>query len=750
MPWRGGIMSMAILVLAHLQRADPSTTTATKLCPNNWICDGSPEAHPFDSLGFHRYRVQLASYHANNPNGCVHVRIPWRRRATPPLSSPVAVRDTNGYTLSFMEVNRTVEMLELLISRQPLTSSTASDRHSPFAMEALVYVLPFTFIVDPYKYGDGMKAVAYLQKSGSSKEPNRNWAAGSNCTTAPMPTYEGRNIFSAFTRMELAATEDETLELVDHYSDAIALVWHEPRESTIRMRDKIPFAWTTRPPVAILVHSGHDSSIWTDVVELGVAKRGEHFMFQLGLFSLNQRFDVQMSSAGLHSQSGAVIDALSSPALGGMDSFGKPFNRSFSVDAKGVGVLWVAVDVPTSAVPGEYHGSVTIIAKIDGRVAQATINVALTVDHTEPVAEGGDFQPLDTLNRARWLDSTAGQSHVPAARFQPLLHSADGLISSNAEIKLDNVGLPASVLSKGDSEHNLLHAPLQFVAVDEKNVAHRFSANTSSIRWSTASTGDVVAWQAQARVDALSLSLALRAKMHAHGALDFSVNISNVGTEAVALLNLFLVLPFREASVPFSMGLGKTGGRRPLRWEWRWLCAQGHDQGNHMVWLGDPFLGMRLKLKGDDPSWNSGLKVVGKEDVPTSWGGLIQSAQCICAPAHCNLTKCNLTTFRGGVNISAANDGVVAVSAFSGARTLQTRASVVFNFELLLTPAQPFSPRSRFAQRYSQQGGAMPLDTPNMTKLINQLVQTGVTTFNIHQGANILPYIDYVTVSVQT
>ena len=44
----------------------------------------------------------------------------------------------------------------------------------------------------------------------------------------------------------------------------------------------------------------------------------------------------------------------------------------------------------------------------------------------------------------------------------------------------------------------------------------------------------------------------------------------------------------------------------------------------------------------------------------------------------------------------------------------------------------------------------MPLDTPNMTKLINQLVQTGVTTFNMHQGADILPYINYVTVSAHT
>jgi hypothetical protein len=88
------------------------------------------------------------------------VNIPWRRRSTPPLSAPVAVRDTGGRALSFVELNRTAEQLELVISTQYMPSV-----FKPPPTEALVYILPFTFIVDPYLYGDGMKAVTYAAKN---------------------------------------------------------------------------------------------------------------------------------------------------------------------------------------------------------------------------------------------------------------------------------------------------------------------------------------------------------------------------------------------------------------------------------------------------------------------------------------------------------------------------------------------------------------------------------------------------------
>eukprot|EP01047_Picozoa_sp_COSAG01_P015401 COSAG01_NODE_771_length_13718_cov_54.441442_6_plen_493_part_00 len=488
-------------------------------------------------------------------------------------------------------------------------------------------------------------------------------------------------------------------------------------------------------------------------------------MFQLGILAVSQRIDqVQIRPGELSGSNMSLSGAISSPGLGGIDSYGQPFNRSFSVDHNRVGVLWIAIDINSSAVPGEYRGSITLSAHSSacdsvGRCAsgssvptQTTIRIALTIGHTQPVVDGGDFEPIETLARTRWLDSTAGVSKEPAARFQPLTRSADGMgvSSSTANIRLDNTGLPASVSQKGHPHTNLLHEPVSFVAVDQHNIHHQFRSNASSVVWSNASTADVAVWHAQAHIDILSLTLHLRAALHAHGELDFSVNVSNVGTKPVELRDLLLVLPFRESRVPYAMGLGKTGGRRPPQWAWRWVFGQGHDQGNHMLWMGDPFLGMRLKLKGDDPSWNSGLKIVKLDDVPASWGGHVDNVQCVCAHEHClEFSKCNLTTMRGGVNISSAKDNVVTVRSFTGARVLATQSVVTFNFDMLVTPGNKFSPRVRFSQRYTQQGGAMPLDKLNMERLIDQLVQSGAVTVNIHQGSNINPYIDYVTVGTR-
>ena len=165
-------------VIWHGIDGGDGSANRTDLCPNSWVCDGSAEAHPFDSLGFHRWRVQLASELCRDNDdteaepgnaiyncSAVRVTIPWRRRSTPPLSSPVAVRDTDGQALSFLELDRTAEHLELVISRQYVLSASRPDRVRQLTpTEALVYILPFTFIVDPYRYGDGMKAVSYAPK----------------------------------------------------------------------------------------------------------------------------------------------------------------------------------------------------------------------------------------------------------------------------------------------------------------------------------------------------------------------------------------------------------------------------------------------------------------------------------------------------------------------------------------------------------------------------------------------------------
>ena len=169
-------------------------------------------------------------------------------------------------------------------------------------------------------------------------------------SVAPPGVYEGRDNFSAFTNMEFAATTAETAAVAAAHLGAHVLIWHEPRESPIRMRDRIPVSWSERAPVAMVPNGGKGGA----AVALGTAKRGEHFMFQLGLFAVRDVDAIQVVFGALRTQSSGIIPAgaMSSPALGGVDSLGRLFNRTISVRQGHVGVLWVAIDVNETTDPG--------------------------------------------------------------------------------------------------------------------------------------------------------------------------------------------------------------------------------------------------------------------------------------------------------------------------------------------------------------------------------------------------------------
>jgi hypothetical protein len=139
-----------------------------------------------------------------------------------------------------------------------------------------------------------------------------------------------------------------------------------------------------------------------------------------------------------------------------------------------------------------------------------------------------------------------------------------------------------------------------------------------------------------------------------------------------------------------------------------------------MWWMGDPFLGVRLKLKGAGVSWDSAQKLVHLVDVPDSWGGEIASVR----PYALN-NATNQTTFRGGVNVSSATDGVVTLSAFGGRRNLAEHQTLTFDFELIITPAQPFSPKDHFSLRYAQVGADLPLDTAGIQKMVQTETRAG-------------------------
>ena len=174
-----------------------------------------------------------------------------------------------------------------------------------------------------------------------------------------------------------------------------------------------------------------------------------------------------------------------------------------------------------------------------------------------------------------------------------------------------------------------------------------------------------------------------------------------------------LLVPWDKASVGrYLMGLGAAGDHlsnaAPIKWSWR------AGLGNYMVWIGDVHAGMRLRLVGDAPAFESAQHILSQSDLPSSWhnGG------------------------NGGVYVST--EGLVR--AFSGSRQLAPGESITFAFELLLTPCKPLDPPSHWKQRYYQVG------YPTAASVEPEVVAaTGATILNIHQGVDGLlnPHINY-------
>jgi len=124
--------------------------------------------------------------------------------------------------------------------------------------------------------------------------------------------------------------------------------------------------------------------------------------------------------------------------------------------------------------------------------------------------------------------------------------------------------------------------------------------------------------------------------------------------------------------------------------------------------------GVRLKLLGESPNFESPQHILTRAELPASWHN----------DGH------------GDVRVTA--DGTVI--ARGGPRALRAGESVRFGFELLTTPLKPLRPSAHFGERYYQVG------YPD-TVLIqpDEVASHGASVLNIHQGVDGLvnPYINY-------
>ena len=158
------------------------------------------------------------------------------------------------------------------------------------------------------------------------------------------------------------------------------------------------------------------------------------------------------------------------------------------------------------------------------------------------------------------------------------------------------------------------------------------------------------------------------------------------------------------------------------------------------AWLGRVDRGLRIALKGTDPSWES------PEDYPKSATALSMTDWSNCMPAH-GADPVNRTLCKGVVSVAEVvdqtdgreNEEVVRFGASLGSFVLSPGEFKLLPFDLLVTPLKPFNLSQHFSTRYWHFGGEFPPPESGLStdEAIEQMVELNITWVVIHQGSNL-------------
>ena len=89
--------------------------------------------------------------------------------------------------------------------------------------------------------------------------------------------------------------------------------------------------------------------------------------------------------------------------------------------------------------------------------------------------------------------------------------------------------------------------------------------------------------------DKRTLTWTATAHLEADGFIDYIIDIS--ATKEIKAEDIELAFYFSDKSVPYFMGLGQKGGKRPEFFEWHWSA-----NANQFFWLGNFEHGLWCKL----------------------------------------------------------------------------------------------------------------------------------------------------------
>ena len=500
--------------------------------------------------------------------------------------------------------------------------------------------------------------------------------------------------FDEYSPMERPATAASMAQLLRRFPEPV-LFFPEDRSSLIRMDEAIPQHWADAGPGRLLA---------------GTAAPGELVSMQLGVFAARAPFVLEpgdFAASVLAGPAGTTpVRNITLFNAGGIDYRGRPFAQPIRVAQGGVRALWFGLRAPQAA--GTYVGTLML-----GRHG---FNVSLTVAGAPKPNDGAD-QP-DSMARLAWLNAKDDASapirgYGPVKVTQPKdggfaialtanrLLAWSGLGATSATLPLlENVTVAGgAVLSQGG-------LALTAAGMTWKSMVRRIVSVTPA-----AATIEVAASAGSALAANVTIVVGF------DGYCDVTVRLSASAGRSVVLPNITVAATVPASTATYLMGLGQQGGSRSLRYphgiSWRWSENSG---GENQLWAGAADRGIRLKFKGVEADWDSPLHV--QTAVPESWGGDAADGTVSALP-------------------DAEDGGGLVITAATNRITIPAAGALVFRLDALVTPVKVLNTSEHFERdRYYQYGY-------NGDATCEEAAAMGVRVFNIHQGTDLNPYINY-------
>jgi hypothetical protein len=614
-----------------------------------------------EGLGNHR-----AVVHVEQKADAMLAKIPWRRRDHDPERRQILVVDAASGQRITNVARLHLDRFEGVLAFQPQTAPG----------DYFVYYLPFT--PEP---AWGSYNHDYLQPQETADPEWRARLPGETnaLPRAPVVRLEARTEFDSFYPMEVVATPEETQALLERSAASAFLLFPEDRRFPIRMKDELPLRW---------VRSGPGKEFH------GEAQRNEFYVFQIGIWAARTNLaavDVEFK--------GDIARWLNCFNTGGTNWDGKPFRKTVNVPQGKVQALWIGVDVPHDAKPGEYRATVTIRP---GNAAPSDVELKLNVLPTE-LADCGDSEPW-RLARLRWLDSTLGTDQDPTTSYSPLAESGRSIAGSGFRVTFGGsqvCDMPVSLSSRGEE---LLSGGMGLYVDTADNFLGQPKQELSgpTLRDSTGSVGHVSGREGLVSgCQYGNLLVQSRAVVEFDGTFTFATRVH--GVRAFKADNMRLEIPLRPEVASYLMGIGLPACRTPTNYTWRW---QGPYNG---FWIGNAHAGLHVKLLGS--SYEGPMQNLYRPKPPPSW----------------------FNDGKGGVTITNGPKGEVLVQIFTGPFELQAGQERTFDFSLLVTPVKPLDPATHFRERYWHSTHDIPGD---------------VNVINVHHATMPNPFINYPFLAV--